>query len=83
MSQQGHEEYFSTDGGRIIGVVEADNLCYMTKAWIRPRLVNRAPWLQARIMNVECAAILDPLSPDPLDTSWYPVTSFGGDRRVT
>lgn len=83
MGQRGHEEYFSFDDGRIIGVVEADNLCYKTKAWIRPRLVNRAPWLQARIMNVQCNRILDPLSPDPTDTSWYPVTSFAADRRVT
>lgn len=79
---QGHNEYFSTDGGRVIGLTEVDNLCYKTKAWIRPRLVNRAPWLQARIMNVECSTILTPLSPDPLDTSWYPLASFGGDRRV-
>lgn len=83
MRTQGHDEYFSTDGGRIIGVVEADNLCYKTKVWIRPRLVNRAPWLQARIMNVECDTILSPLSPDPLDTSFYPVTSFGAEQRLS
>lgn len=83
MQTQGHSEYFSTDEGRIIGTVEVDNLCYKTKVWIRPRLVNRAPWLQARIMNVQCATLLDPLSPDPLDTSWYPLTSFGGDQRLS
>jgi hypothetical protein len=83
MKQQGHNEYFSTDGGRIIGTTEVDNLCYKTKAWIRPRLVNRAPWLQARIMNVQCSRILDPLSPDPLESSWYPLTSFGGDQRLS
>lgn len=79
---QGHLEYFATDGGRVIGMTETDNLCYKTKAWIRPRLVNRAPWLQARIMNVECGTLLTPLSPDPLDTSWYPLGSFGGDQRT-
>lgn len=83
MAQQGHDQYFSTDGGRIIGMTEADNLCYKTKAWIRPRLVNRAPWLQARIMNVQCNTILNPLSPDALDTSWYPLSSFGGDQRLS
>lgn len=83
MAQTGHDEYFATDGGRIIGMTEADNLCYKLKAWIRPRLVNRAPWLQARIMNVQCNTILNPLSPDPLDTSWYPLTSFGGDQRLS
>lgn len=74
--------YFSTDGGRILGTTEFDNLCRQTKLWIRPRLVNRAPWLQARIMNVECAGILDPLSPDPVATSWYPVTSFGAEQKL-
>lgn len=82
MKQTGNQQYFSTDGGRIIGNVEADNLCYKTKAWIRPRLINRAPWLQARIMNVECTPILTPLSPDPLETSFYPLSSFGGDQRI-
>lgn len=75
--------YFVTDGGRVLGMTEFDNLCRTTKAWIRPRLISRAPWLQARIMNVECSPILDPLSPDPVETSWYPVTSFGADQRVT
>jgi hypothetical protein len=83
MAANGHNEYFSSDGGRIIGVTEADNLCYKTKVWVRPRLVNRAPWLQARIMNVECTQLLNPLSPDPLDTSFYPVTSFAADQRLS
>lgn len=76
MASMGHSSYFSTDGGRIIGTTEVDNLCRQTRMWIRPRLVCRAPWLQARIMNVECSTILDPLSPDPLETSFYPLTSF-------
>lgn len=83
MQREGHNEYFSTDGGRVIGVTEVDNLCRTTKAWIRPRIINRAPWLQARFMNVECATVLDPLSPDPTATSWYPLASFGGDQRLS
>jgi len=82
MNEKGHSQYFSTDGGRIIGTSEVDNLCIQTKIWIRPRLVNRAPWLQARIMNVECTPILDPLSPDPVQTSFFPHTSFVGEARV-
>lgn len=82
MTERGHDEYFSTDGGRIIGTTEVDNLCLTTKIWIRPRLVNRAPWLQARIMNVQCNQILDPLSPDPLMTSFFPHTSFVGEQRT-
>lgn len=77
--QQGHGQYFSTDAGRIIGTTEMDALCRQMSIWIRPRLVCRAPWLQARIMNVECTPVLDPLSPDPLSTSFYPVTSFAAD----
>lgn len=81
MNTLGHDQYFSTDGGRIIGTTDVDNLCRQTKIWIRPRLVNRAPWLQARIMDVECARILDPLSPDPL-SSFFPHTSFLGEKRT-
>lgn len=82
MQEQGHDEYFSTDGGRIIGVSDVDNLCIQTKLWIRPRLVCRAPWLQARIMNVKCQPVLNLLSPDPL-SSFFPHTSFAGEQRTT
>jgi hypothetical protein len=82
MRQQGHNQYFVTDGGRVLGVTEVDNLCRQTKAWIRPRLYCIAPWLQARIMDVECVPVLDPLSPDPLSTSFYPVTSFAPDIQT-
>lgn len=81
MKNQGHQEYFSTDGGRIIGTSDVQNLCIQTKVWIRPRLVCRAPWLQARIMNVECSRILSPRSPDPL-SSFFPHTSFGGEKKM-
>jgi hypothetical protein len=81
MNTLGHDQYFTTDGGRIIGTTDVDNLCRQTKVWIRPRLINRAPWLQARIMDVECARILDPLSPDPL-SSFFPHTSFAGEKRT-
>lgn len=82
MNEKGHDQYFTTDGGRIIGTSDVDNLCIQTKIWIRPRLVNFAPWLQARIMNVQCDRLLDPLSPDPLMTSFFPHTSFVGEMRT-
>lgn len=82
MQTRGHDEYFTLDGGRIIGKTDVDNLCIQTKAWIRPRLFNRAPWLQARIMNVECETLMPLLSPDPLSTSFFPHTSFYGERRT-
>lgn len=82
MQREGHNQYFSTDGGRVIGVTEVDNLCRTTKAWIRPRIYTRAPWLQARIMNVECDNNVLPLiGPDPT-SSFYPLTSFAEDQRL-
>lgn len=83
MRNEGHAQYFSTDGGRVIGTTDVDNLCRQTKIWIRPRLWCVAPWLQARIMEVECTPVLDPLSPDPLETSFFPATSFAADLAVT
>lgn len=82
VSEAGHTNYFSTDGGRIIAATYLENLCKNLKLWMRPRLWCRAPYLQARLMNVVCESILDPVSPDPL-TSFYPVTSFGADLATT
>jgi hypothetical protein len=81
MQTLGHDQYFTTDAGRVIGTTDVDNLCRQTKVWIRPRLVCRAPWLQARIMNVECDRIFDPLSPDP-ESSFFPHTSFVGEMKT-
>ena len=74
--------YFTLDGGRLLGKTNVDNLCRETNVWMAPRLFCRAPWLQARIMEVECSPILNPLSPDPLESSFYPITSFAADRQV-
>lgn len=81
MGNLGHSEYFTTDGGRIVGTTEVQKLCYQTMLWIRPRLLGRAPWLQARITDVEAETILDPLSPDPL-SSFFPVTSFAPEKTT-
>ncbi len=72
----GNQGYFVRDGGRILGKENVDNLCRQLFIWMRPRIMTRAPWLQARIMNVECGSILPLFSPDPTETSFYPVTSF-------
>lgn len=82
MQSKGLGEYFSTDGGRILGMTSNTNLCIETKAWVRPRLLCRAPWLQSRIMNVVIDSVFDPISPDPASDD-YPLTSFGGDTDVT
>jgi hypothetical protein len=68
--------YFSTDGGRILGKQDFTNLCSKIKLWMTMRLFCRAPWAQLRIQNVQCESPFGVLSPDPLETSFYPMTSF-------
>lgn len=68
--------YFSTDGGRVLWNVEADNLCRKMQGWIFPRLFCRAPFLQARFESVQCDKPGGFISPDPDATSFYPLTSF-------
>jgi hypothetical protein len=68
--------YFSRDNGRVLGLVEVDNLCRILKLWMAPRLWCMAPWAQARFQNISCHTPTGPLSPNPADTSFYPETSF-------
>jgi hypothetical protein len=75
-ARYGGRGYFSTDGGRVLGLTDTSNECDVLKAWIHPRIWTRAPWAQIRFQNVQCDGVLDPLSPDPLQTSFYPLTSF-------
>lgn len=81
--QGGNQGYFVRDGGRILGKENVDNLCRQIFVWMRPRIMTRAPWLQARIMNVECGPVLPVISPDPLESSFYPVTSFVPSMATT
>ena len=68
--------YFSTDGGRVVGLVETDMLCKKIHLWHSPRLFCLAPWAQMRFQDIQCNRPGGPLSPDPADTSFYPETSF-------
>jgi len=72
----GADAYFSTDGGRVLGRVDTNNLCRSMKLWMSLRLFCRAPWAQVRFQNVQCERALSPLSPDPLESSFYPDSSF-------
>lgn len=67
--------YSSIDGGRILLSSEVDNLCTVLKAWMFPRLFNTAPWAQMRIQNVQCEQPGGFLSPDPLESSFFPLDS--------
>jgi len=70
------DDYFSLDGGRMLGKFDYQNQCYKMKLWHHPRLFCLAPWMQMRFQNIVCRSAVDPLSPDPADTSFYPETSF-------
>lgn len=75
-SEYGDHGYFTVDAGRILGKVDTENECTTLKAWMHPRLFCRAPWAQVRFQNVQCEVVGGPLSPDPEDTSFFPLTSF-------
>lgn len=75
-SELGGLGYFQTDGGRVLGKWDVENMCKQMKIWMRPRLFNRAPWAQVRFQNVQCAGVVEPMSPDPCDTSFFPENSF-------
>lgn len=75
-AQYGGQGYFSTDGGRILGLIETENECRTLKAWMHPRLFCVAPWAQVRFQDVKCLEPGGFLSADPMDTSYYPEKSF-------
>jgi hypothetical protein len=68
--------FFSTDGGRVLGATEFDNLCYKIKLWMMLRMFCLAPWAQARFMDVTCKHFGPAISPDPCDSSFFPEASF-------
>lgn len=69
--------YFSTDGGRVLGMYTNDNECVQLKEWMHPRIYTTAPWAQVRFQDVKCTDAVSPLSPDPEEaTSFYFMSSF-------
>mgnify|MGYP000632327880 CR=1 FL=1 len=68
--------YMPMDGGRFLMALSVENLCSAVKIWMRNRLWCLAPWAQVRIQDVVVRTPSGPLSPDPLETSFYPQTSF-------
>lgn len=69
-------EYEVTDGGRLLTWTEEDNTCYKRTVEMQPRILAWAPWAQARFIDVQCNQPGGTLSPDPLETSFFPETSF-------
>ncbi len=75
-SYPGGVEYAYTDGGRILTWTNRDHTCVQQIVEMQPRILAWAPWAQARFQDVVCAQPGGPLSPDPLETSFFPETSF-------
>lgn len=69
-------DFVTMDGGRVLMKGDFNNLCYAKKLWMAPRLWCMAPWMQVRFQDVVCATPSGPLSPNPADTSFFPLTSF-------
>jgi hypothetical protein len=69
-------EYQVTDGGRLLTWTEEDNTCYNRTVEMQPRLLAWAPWSSARFIDIQCVQPGGVLSSDPLDTSFFPETSF-------
>lgn len=72
----GDQGYQSIDGGRILYLSETSNECVVTKLWMHPRLFCRAPWAQIKFQDVQIDVPGGPMSADPLESSFYPNTSF-------
>lgn len=68
--------YQATDGGRLLTWVDLDNTCYNRSVEMQPRLLKWAPWAQARFIDIQCRQPGGTISPDPLETSFFPETSF-------
>jgi len=70
------DKFWVSDGGRFLHWLETDETCVAQREEIRPRMLMWAPWAQVRFQDVCCQTVLDPLSPNPCDTSFFPESSF-------
>ena len=69
-------KYFTTDGGRVLGWFENDHACVQQVQEIQPRLISWAPWTNVRITNASADTPGGHLTFDPLNTSFFPGSSF-------
>ncbi len=68
--------HFATDGGRLLGWLVQDHTCAQQILEMQPRLLSWAPWSNTRFQDVVCNQPGGPMSPDPCDTSFFPMQSF-------
>ena len=69
-------DYWVSDGGRFLHWSVQDETCIEEREEIRPRILSWTPWANTRFQNVCCDTVLDPLSPDPCETSFFVESSF-------
>lgn len=65
------DKFFATDGGRLLNWSEDDHTCVVQIAEMQPRILNWAPWAQARFQNVVCATPGGVISADP-NSGYFP-----------
>ena len=68
--------YTSSDGGRFLHWQNIDQTCVEQVLEFQPRILSWAPWTNVRIQDVKCNLPGGFLSPDPMETSFFPETSF-------
>jgi len=72
----GLQEFMPMDQGRVLVKKVTDELCRAMHLWMSLRLFCTAPWAQVRIADAVCRRPLGFISPDPLQTSYYPQKTF-------
>jgi hypothetical protein len=68
--------YGSSDGGRFLHWENIDQTCVQQVLEFQPRLLSWTPWANVRFQDVRCNTAGGFLSPDPMETSFFPETSF-------
>lgn len=78
VSEYGNQagNFRAMEQGRVLAKGDFDNLCMTQTLWIAPRIFCMAPWMQIRFQDVVCRTPSGPLSPNPADTSYFPLDSF-------
>lgn len=69
-------KYDAIETGRFLRWIESDETCYTQRVEIKPRMISWAPWTNARFQDVNCSPVLDVLSPDACEESFFPEDSY-------
>lgn len=70
------DRYAVTDGGRVLTYSQDDHTCEKRVIEMQPRLLSWAPWANVRFEDLHCTTLGPILSPDPTESSFYPLKSF-------